>query len=99
MALTRLDALKGIEETEEELRTISEHVLVLENILGVPRLKPVRLLILLVDVVVTNDGAEIDILNHLETRPQDCWHPEACFQIRDVDNLDWFFYLFLISPS
>ena len=37
MALSRLDALKeeldGIEETEVELHTISEHVLALENIL------------------------------------------------------------------
>jgi len=37
MLLSRLEALKeeldGIEETEEELRTISEHVLALENIL------------------------------------------------------------------
>jgi hypothetical protein len=36
-ALTRLTALKdeldGIEETEEELHTISEHVVALENIL------------------------------------------------------------------
>jgi hypothetical protein len=36
-ALTRLAALKdeldGIEETEEELHTISEHVVALENIL------------------------------------------------------------------
>ncbi len=49
MALTRLEALKdeleGIEETEAELRTISEHVLALENILRGAK-KPVRSLFL-----------------------------------------------------
>ncbi|KAF8965485.1 hypothetical protein BDZ97DRAFT_1658993 [Flammula alnicola] len=46
MALNRLEALKeeldGIEETEEELRTISDHVLALENILKGAK-KPVYL--------------------------------------------------------
>jgi hypothetical protein len=45
MALSRLEALKeeldGIQETEEELKTISAHVLALENILKSAK-KPVR---------------------------------------------------------
>ncbi len=82
------DELEGIEETEEELCTISEHVLALENILrGIK--KPVRLLILAVYVVM-NDGAEIDILNRLGTRPEDCWRPEeaARFQTRENIQVD-----------
>ncbi len=58
-----------------------EHVLALENILRGAK-KPVRLLILAVYVVVMNDGAEIDILNRLGTRPQDCWRPPAQTQYR-----------------
>jgi hypothetical protein len=49
MALNRLEALKveldGIEETEEELHTISDHVLALENILKGAK-KPVRCIFL-----------------------------------------------------
>jgi len=45
MALNRLESLKqeldGIEETEEELHTILDHVLALENILKGAK-KPVR---------------------------------------------------------
>jgi hypothetical protein len=66
MALNRLDALKeeleGIEETEEEMQSISDHVLVLENILRGAK-KPVCTKLLLIWAVF-NDAPESDILDH-----------------------------------
>ena len=65
MALNRLEALKeeldGIEETEEELHTIPDHVLALENILKDVK-KPVRCIFLELCTTI-NDAPESDFLN------------------------------------
>ena len=58
MALNRLEALKeeldGIEETEEELLTISEHVATLEDILKGAK-KPVSCIF---RAIITDDARE-----------------------------------------
>jgi hypothetical protein len=78
MALNRLEALKeeldGIEETEEELQTISDHVLALENILKGAK-KPVRCIILALCTII-NDTPESDFLNSGSGRPQEGWRHE-----------------------
>lgn len=64
MVLNRLNALKaeldGIEETEEELDSISKHVLALEDIIKGAK-KPVRLMSI-ASWPITNDIADSDFL-------------------------------------
>jgi hypothetical protein len=78
MALNRLEALKeeldGIEETEEELHTISDHVLALENILKGAK-KPVRSIFLALYPII-NDAPESDFFNRCSRRPQEGWRHE-----------------------
>lgn len=78
MALNRLEALKeeldGIEETEEELHTISDHVLALENILKGAK-KPVSYIFLALYPII-NDAPESDFLNRCSRRPQEGWRHE-----------------------
>jgi len=73
MTLNHLGALKeeldGIEETEEELHTISEHVLALENILKSAK-KPVCYL---VPAWAINNAPESDFLNRYIRGPQEGW--------------------------
>jgi len=78
MTLNRLEALKeeldGIEETEEELHTISDHVFALENILKGAK-KPVRCIFLELCATI-NDAPESDFLNSSSRRPQEGWRRE-----------------------
>jgi hypothetical protein len=75
MALNRLEALKeeldGIEETEEELRTISEHFTALEDILKGAK-KPVCCISLTLSVIIIDsDALESNFLNRFIRRPQE----------------------------
>ena len=78
MALHRLESLKeelsGIEETEEELQTITDHVLALEIILRSAK-KPVRCNFLALCAVI-NHPPEGDLLDCCIGRPQDGWRHE-----------------------
>lgn len=81
MALNRLDALKaeldGIEETEEELATVLEHVLALENILKGAK-KPVFAIFKFTLCAVMNDTTESIFLDRHIRRPQEGWcHQET----------------------
>ena len=73
MALDRLEALKeeldGIEETEEEIHSISDHVLALQDILKGAK-KPVRCIFLALYAVV-NKFSESDFLNCGGRGPQE----------------------------
>lgn len=83
MALNRLDALKaeldGIEETEEEMLAISEHVLELENILRGAK-KPVCCIFLAFCASVIDDAPESNLLYCHIRRPQEGWHQEETSQ-------------------
>ncbi|SRR6266550_4845511 len=81
MAVNRLEALKeeldGIEETEEELRTISEHVTALEDILVKGAKKLVCCIFLtLCAIMVIDDALESNFLNRFIRRPQEGWRQE-----------------------
>jgi hypothetical protein len=78
MALNHLKALKeeldGIEETEEELHTISDHVVALENILK--GAKKTVCCIFPALCAIVNGTPESDLLNGGSRRPQEGWHHE-----------------------
>jgi hypothetical protein len=83
MALNHLEAIKeelgGIEETEEELHTISDHVVALKNILKGAKV-PVCCIYPALCATI-NDVLESDFLNGDSRRPRGGWPQEetACF--------------------